>query len=168
MNATLSGVDYTKARQEQKKQRIGARPAKADMIPVGAVCRLPTPQPAPPDPHAYQADDVYSLLTDLASSSWDSIYMNASRPLPNRPAPRPIVAGTRHTRYRSSSPSAVDVSLQITRELLSPIPKPVKRNRWKRAMLGMARVCRRWTNGDGAWARTHPARNLKDTKGVQS
>jgi len=46
---------------------------------------LPTPQPMPPEPDAYAREDVYSMLTEIASSSWDSIYANASRP--RRPLP---------------------------------------------------------------------------------
>jgi predicted component of type VI protein secretion system len=46
---------------------------------------LPSPQPMPPEPDAYAREDVYSMLTEIASSSWDSIYANASRP--RRPLP---------------------------------------------------------------------------------
>jgi predicted component of type VI protein secretion system len=46
---------------------------------------LPTPQPMPPEPDAYAREDVYSMLTEIASSSWDSIYATASRP--RRPLP---------------------------------------------------------------------------------
>jgi pSer/pThr/pTyr-binding forkhead associated (FHA) protein len=44
------------------------------------VSRLPTPAPQPADPASYQNEDVYSLLTEIASSSWDSIYATASGP----------------------------------------------------------------------------------------
>ncbi|MDB5294931.1 MAG: transporter family er 24 [Phycisphaerales bacterium] len=57
---------------------------------------FPRPRPAPPDPAGYAADDLYGLMTEIASSSWDSIYAQASRPrrsIPRVPAglARPIV-----------------------------------------------------------------------------
>ena len=101
---------------------------------------MPNPQPAPREPQAYQKDDVYSLLTELASSSWDSIYMNASRPLPKRPAPRPVVINSRHSRHRASEKA--DVSLQIHAGLLNQTPKkpnPPRISRWRRAARSIAR-----------------------------
>jgi predicted component of type VI protein secretion system len=47
---------------------------------------LPTPRPVPPDPECYAREDVYGMLTEIASSSWDSIYAGASRPLPGSDA----------------------------------------------------------------------------------
>ena len=44
------------------------------------ISRLPTPAPQPADPVSYQNEDLYSLLTEIASSSWDSIYAPASGP----------------------------------------------------------------------------------------
>lgn len=44
------------------------------------ISRLPTPAPKPADPVSYANEDVYSLLTEIASSSWDSIYATASGP----------------------------------------------------------------------------------------
>lgn len=48
--------------------------------PARDVSRLPAPRPKPTDPAAYSDEDVYSLVTELASSSWDSIYATASGP----------------------------------------------------------------------------------------
>lgn len=42
---------------------------------------LPVPQPRPPEPRSYDQDDVYGMLNELVSSSWDSIYQQASRPI---------------------------------------------------------------------------------------
>lgn len=42
--------------------------------------RLPCPRPKPSDPKSYADEDVYNLLTEIASSSWDSIYATASGP----------------------------------------------------------------------------------------
>lgn len=138
MNDTMSGIEYVKTRTEQKSLRLGAKKSVADTLPVGVVARMPTPQPTPKDPEAYVEDDVYSLLTELASSSWDSIYMNASRPLPNRPAPRPIIHGSRHPRHRSATP--VDLSLQASSSGVLSTPAPTRRPpRWRRAMVVAAR-----------------------------
>jgi hypothetical protein len=50
----------------------------------------PVPQPRPPEPSAYASEDVYGMLNEIASSSWDSIQEQASRPLvKERPLPRP-------------------------------------------------------------------------------
>jgi pSer/pThr/pTyr-binding forkhead associated (FHA) protein len=46
---------------------------------------MPAPRPMPREPAAYATDDLYSLLTEIASSSWDSIYAQASQP--KRPIP---------------------------------------------------------------------------------
>ena len=42
--------------------------------------KLPTPLPKPVDPASYSSEDVYTMLTEIASSSWDSIYATASEP----------------------------------------------------------------------------------------
>ena len=40
----------------------------------------PSPRPAPKEPDAYSSDAVRQMVSELVSSSWDSIYENASRP----------------------------------------------------------------------------------------
>jgi predicted component of type VI protein secretion system len=47
---------------------------------------MPTPRPKPREPDAFADEDLYSLLNGIMSSSWDSIYAQASRP--RRPIPR--------------------------------------------------------------------------------
>lgn len=47
--------------------------------PVRRVEHFPTPNPRPRDPDAYIRDGVYSMVQDLISSSWDSIYSSNSR-----------------------------------------------------------------------------------------
>ena len=145
LSATVSGFDYVKS-LEQRNERLGAKKRMSDIPPQvpGALepstrHSRPTPQPVPLDPAAYQKDDVYSLLTDLVSSSWDSIYMNASRPAPTRPAPRPIVLSSRHPRHRGGG--SVDLSLQVTPNTPqpTPLPPPRKAKRWRRTLLGVAR-----------------------------
>lgn len=62
-----------------------------------AFCRennLPKPRPAPPEPASYSNDDLYSMLTEIASSSWDSIYAQASQP--KRPIPRDHLKNNGH------------------------------------------------------------------------
>jgi predicted component of type VI protein secretion system len=43
---------------------------------------FPAPRPSPREPAAYVEEDVRSLVSELVSSSWDSIYEGASRPDP--------------------------------------------------------------------------------------
>jgi hypothetical protein len=51
---------------------------------------FPKPRPRPCDPHAYSRENVYALLTALASNSWDALHERAGRKPPNpRPSPRP-------------------------------------------------------------------------------
>jgi hypothetical protein len=50
----------------------------------------PVPQPRPPEPTSFASEDVYGMLNEIASSSWDSIMAQASRPIVmERPLPRP-------------------------------------------------------------------------------
>lgn len=69
----------------------------------------PAPRPLPKLPAAYAREDVYSLLNALASSSWDSIYAEARKPLSstdNAATQTPVYA----RRPRPRSP--IDLSLQ--------------------------------------------------------
>lgn len=60
----------------------------------------PVPQPRPPEPTAYASEDVYGMLNEIASSSWDSIVAQVSRPVVmERPLPRP-------SGYRAAAPVA--------------------------------------------------------------
>ncbi|HWE02351.1 MAG TPA: FHA domain-containing protein [Tepidisphaeraceae bacterium] len=138
MGDTLSGFDYVKDRTEQKQQKIGAKARAAQSLPVGVFARMPTPQPTPKEPAAYESEDVYALLTELASSSWDSIYMNASRPAPRRPAPRPMVGHGRHP--RTAAGAGDQLALQATGGLLGQTGVPTRQpRRWHRALRRAAR-----------------------------
>ncbi len=54
---------------------------------------FPVPRPAPLDPASYRYEGVQSMVHELVSSSWDSIYADASRRVrPERPPPRPLVS----------------------------------------------------------------------------
>jgi hypothetical protein len=143
--ATVSGFDYAKS-LAQRNERLGSKPRivippqapVADASSAGLGASFPRPQPMPRDPKAYQSDDIYALITELASSSWDSIYMNASRPAPTRVAPTPIVAGVRHPRQRGGA--LVDLSLQVRLRNEAWKPPPKRRpSRWKRALWAAAR-----------------------------
>ena len=48
--------------------------------PVRRAENFPTPNPRPRNPDAYVRDGVYSMVQDLISSSWDSIYSSNARP----------------------------------------------------------------------------------------
>jgi predicted component of type VI protein secretion system len=59
---------------------------------LARVENFPRPKPKPREPRAYSAEDVNSMVADIASSSWDSIIAGASRPRPkSRPLPMPLV-----------------------------------------------------------------------------
>jgi pSer/pThr/pTyr-binding forkhead associated (FHA) protein len=141
LNETVSGFDYAKS-LTQRSERLGSKPRMNLAVPqmAGAGNSLPFPQPMPRDPKSYMSDDVYSLLTELASSSWDSIYMNASRPAPTRVAPRPVVMSSRHPRHRGGH-VLIDLSLQATPPPppRKPPAPPRKSSRWGRVALAAAR-----------------------------
>jgi len=93
--------------------------------PARDVERLPTPRPSPPEPQSYRGEKVHSLVSDLVSSSWDSIYEHAARP--DRPLPRVGVTAVRPAvRPR---PASADPALQLRPEEQptsadDPTPKP--------------------------------------------
>lgn len=70
---------------------------------------FPQPKPSPPEPEAYQDEDVRSLVSQLVSSSWDSIYETARHSEIRVPA-GPMVEAVR--RKRALEPR-VDVALQV-------------------------------------------------------
>jgi hypothetical protein len=71
----------------------------------------PRPNPAPPAPAAFAREDIYSLLSSIASSSWDSIYAEARRPLPAGSAAALDQMSASRPRVRPRSP--IDFSLQV-------------------------------------------------------
>ena len=42
---------------------------------------MPVPQPRPLDPESFAEDDVYGMINEIASSSWDSTYAQNSKPV---------------------------------------------------------------------------------------
>lgn len=81
---------------------------------------LPTPKPVPLEPAAYAHDDVRSLVSELVSSSWDSIYESASSP-GGVAVHEPLVAAVR--RRRSREPR-VHVELQVRADVVLKEPLP--------------------------------------------
>lgn len=98
--------------------------------------KLPRPQPVPPEPDSYDRENVYSMLTEIASSSWDSIYATASRPrrrLPERsvvslappaavarPGGRPRVAATDRSGLLRRTVGSVGRGLAAVRKWVAP------------------------------------------------
>ena len=60
---------------------------------------LPTPKPRPADPSSYVRDDVYGMINQIISSSWDSVMEANSQPIRMqraRPIPMPGVTKASH------------------------------------------------------------------------
>ena len=92
------------------------------------VANLPCPRPAPRAPAAFEREDLYSLLSSIASSSWDSIYAENRRPLNAPASPRGELQSLRIVRHRPRSP--VDLSLQVRhRGELRPVRRGIPRAR---------------------------------------
>lgn len=74
---------------------------------------MPKPQPSPKDPAAFEREQLYTMFTAIASSSWDSIYAEAKRPTVS---PKPASASIEEeaTRVRARPRSPIDLSLQVT------------------------------------------------------
>jgi predicted component of type VI protein secretion system len=102
-----------------------ARPPARVPAPNGI--RMPTPKPAPREPMAYADDDVRSLVSQLMSSSWDSIYENAKR---TEPSVQPDSLPVAPRRRRPKEPGA-HLTLQVAtgpaqQMLTAPLPpKPL-------------------------------------------
>jgi predicted component of type VI protein secretion system len=73
---------------------------------------FPAPRPSPREPAAYVQEDVRSLVSELVSSSWDSIYEGASRPDPMVAHARAAAERAVGRKKRPREPQ-VDVALQV-------------------------------------------------------
>jgi predicted component of type VI protein secretion system len=71
----------------------------------------PSPQPKPKEPASYENKELRELLTTIASSSWDSIYAEASKATANNP-PRANAADDDKPKRRARPRSPIDLSLQ--------------------------------------------------------
>jgi len=119
LSGTVSGFDFAKSHRidVQRTARKTPRPLSS----------FPKPQPNPADPAAYAKDDLYSMLTDIAVSSWDSVYDDASRQMVKRRMPRPVI-------HPNASTAAVmtpqrEVLHKTTQDLLKKTDQRVRRQR---------------------------------------
>jgi pSer/pThr/pTyr-binding forkhead associated (FHA) protein len=71
---------------------------------------MPSPQPRPRDPPAFNQEELQTLLSGIASSSWDSVYAEARQPLRNISVTNRD-DDTSVRRVRPHSP--MDLSLQV-------------------------------------------------------
>jgi pSer/pThr/pTyr-binding forkhead associated (FHA) protein len=116
LSGTVSGFDYAKTRMDAHRViRKTARP----------LSMFPKPQPTPADPQSYAQEDLYSMLTEIAASSWDSIYSSASRKPVSRVMPRPVV---RPTMTKVMTPQR-EVLEETTRKLLKKADRRVRHQR---------------------------------------
>jgi pSer/pThr/pTyr-binding forkhead associated (FHA) protein len=84
------------------------------------VDKFPQPQPRPREPESYASEDLYTMLTEIASSSWDSIVADASKQKKSeRLLPQPKVNRDLMSE-RLGMPC--DLSLQVNETLLAPAP----------------------------------------------
>jgi pSer/pThr/pTyr-binding forkhead associated (FHA) protein len=106
------------------------------------VSEFPRPRPRPPTPNSYQLENVHELVSDIASSSWDSIIAGASQKVPpERPLPVPMVL--------QRKPDNGDEAHQALRVLPTDRPsdpisrKPPAARRWREKLAACRWVC--WT-----------------------
>jgi pSer/pThr/pTyr-binding forkhead associated (FHA) protein len=120
---------------------------------------MPMPQPRPSDPMSFQKDDVYGMINEIASSSWDSIQAQASQPTRMQraqPVPAPTTAVSqkavrpkprvsfalqadhdgRPAPARAASPIAPSATLSEADSHVPPpaapeLPAPARRQRFK-------------------------------------
>ena len=117
-------------------------PAPTDEPPARRVYR-PSPKPRPMDPVSFASDDVYSMLEQIASSSWDSIYAENAQPLrQSRSLPQPMIANRAVVRQKSPG---VSFALQATPAVVAP-PRRRKFGGW--AFRIFSRV-RNWSGKPG-------------------
>jgi predicted component of type VI protein secretion system len=83
---------------------------------------FPVPRPIPREPEAYADQEVRSLVSELVSSSWDSIYEGASRSDPMMTHTH--AAAERAVRRARPREPRVDLSLQVAPGSLDHLPEP--------------------------------------------
>jgi hypothetical protein len=81
---------------------------------------MPNPQPRPKDPAAYKNQELQTLLSAIASSSWDSVYAEARQPLRGGQGFEAEEEVKERRRVRPSSPT--DFSLQASPVAAVPPP----------------------------------------------
>jgi len=78
--------------------------------PIRSTDKLPTPRPGPQEPASYKTDNIRGLVTEMVSSSWDSIYEEAQRNDDEAPQ-SPLIEAVRKRRARDPH---VDLALQVS------------------------------------------------------
>lgn len=110
-------IDPHEALQGTVSGFLLVEPGEAELDP--RMARAPRPQPKPLEPDAYRTEDVYGMLSELMSSSWDSIREQASKPIVGeRPMPRPGVSAPPKIKRKS----AISMSLQADAAPAEPAP----------------------------------------------
>jgi hypothetical protein len=82
---------------------------------------MPFPQPRPIDPSSYVAEDLYGMINEIASSSWDSIVAQNSQPVRMQRA-MPAPAATRATRGSIRPRTRVAFCLQAEHRQAGEMP----------------------------------------------
>jgi hypothetical protein len=90
---------------------------------------MPCPQPRPKDPPAYNQEELQTLLSAIASSSWDSVYAEARQPV--RRVERTAIEEEAGARRRVRPHSPMDLSLQANPAIpeaveVEPTPEPMQ------------------------------------------
>jgi predicted component of type VI protein secretion system len=98
---------------------------------------LPSPKPRPADPSAYMRDDVYGMINEIISSSWDSVMAQNSQPIRMQRA-MPTPAATKAGRGGVQPKPRVSFALQASHREPTPDPKHRDDNP------GAARILARW------------------------
>ena len=100
---------------------------------------MPVPQPRPSDPKSFEKDDIYGMINEIVSSSWDSVQAQASQPTrmqratpvpgvttaasaPQRPKPRVSFALQADNKHDSVNGEAVAI------DTTSPAVAPARRD----------------------------------------
>ena len=100
---------------------------------------MPVPQPRPSDPKSFANDDVYGMINEIVSSSWDSVQAQASEPTrmqraapvpgvttaasgPVRPKPRVSFALQADNKHDGMNGDAVALTHDTTSPAVAPPP----------------------------------------------
>jgi pSer/pThr/pTyr-binding forkhead associated (FHA) protein len=77
MASTVSGFKFNEDEEEKLDQQV--------------MEHFPRPKPRPAEPRGFENEQVYSMLSDIASSAWDSVLVAPSRRVRTADLPRPLI-----------------------------------------------------------------------------
>jgi pSer/pThr/pTyr-binding forkhead associated (FHA) protein len=77
MASTVSGFKFNEDEEEKLDEAV--------------LAHFPRPKPHPAEPRGFEHDQVYSMLSDIASSAWDSVLVAPSRRVRTTDLPRPLI-----------------------------------------------------------------------------